>query len=200
MFFRRAATGIPLNHAVFLISYERIVMLDNIKSDDDSHQHRFLIKGNYPMRKISGGRVLFGLSLLAAAGFAPAAQARDTEYQLNIADVMNSPDYSTKVGNDVAFYFAGQPTPPVVQSLGEFSTNRKTNSVGKADETACRWAMLSALLELHKRALRQGGNAVVNVISDYKRIAGGTETTYECHAGNIIVGVALKGMVVKLAH
>lgn len=58
--------------------------------------------------------------------------------------------------------------------------------------------MLSALLELRERAKKLGGNAVTNIVSYYKKDTSSSETEYDCHAGNIIAGVALKGTVVKL--
>lgn len=129
---------------------------------------------------------------------APAAEARDTRYELKIADVMADPRYAQNVPAGIKFYFAGQ-TAPAGQNLGEFVTNRKTNSFGKQDEEACTWAMISALKELAERAQTEGGNAVVNIISYYKKKPFSSETLFECHAGAIVAGVALKGEVVKAA-
>jgi uncharacterized protein YbjQ (UPF0145 family) len=53
----------------------------------------------------------------------------------------------------------------VASSLGEYVTNRKTNSTGKLDEEACHWAMLSALISLRERAQEMGGDAVINIVS-----------------------------------
>ncbi|WP_303978667.1 hypothetical protein [Dongia mobilis] len=147
-------------------------------------------------------RVQFCLALavllsLTAIQAMPAA-ARDTRYELKIADVAADPRYAEAVPTGVTFYFADQPA-PAGQNLGEFVTNRKTNSFGKQDEEACTWAMLSALKELGERALAEGGNAVVGVVSYYKKKPFSSATLYECHAGAIVAGVALKGMVVKVA-
>jgi hypothetical protein len=128
-----------------------------------------------------------------------AANARNTEYTLKNDDVLNDSDYKQKLGSDVAFYFANQPTPKVEKSFGEFVTNKKTNSFGKSDEQACRWAMLSALIQLRDRALEEGGNAVINIASYYKKQEIPDKSDYECHAGAVIAGVALKGTIVKLA-
>ena len=127
------------------------------------------------------------------------AQARNTRHTLKIQDVLDSPDYQQKVGNEVAFYFANQPAPRIAQNLGQYVTNKKTNAFAKSDETACRWAMLSALIELRDRALKEGGNAVINVASYYDKDEIPDKSEYECHAGGVIAGVALKGTVVKLA-
>ena len=111
---------------------------------------------------------------------------------------MQNPEFKARLGDDVAFRFGDGKVPAGAQQLGEFVTNKKTNSVGKPDEEACRWAMLSALLELRERAAKEGGNAVVNIVSYYKKETYSSPTDYECHAGGIIAGVALKGVVVKL--
>lgn len=144
--------------------------------------------------------VTFLLSTLivgVVVGVSPAA-ARDTRYELSIADVMADPRYAQSVPQNVKFYFAGLAA-PAGEDRGEFVTNRKTNSFGKSDEEACTWAMMSALKELGERALAEGGNAVVGIVSYYKKRVFESETLYECHAGAIVAGVALKGRVVKLS-
>jgi len=125
------------------------------------------------------------------------AEARDTKYELKIADVMADPRYAQNVPSDVKFYFGSQAA-PAGQDLGEFVTNRKTNSFGKQDEEACTWGMISAMKELGERALAEGGNAVVGIVSYYKKKVFSSETTFECHAGAFVAGVALKGRVVKV--
>jgi uncharacterized protein YbjQ (UPF0145 family) len=137
------------------------------------------------------------LASLTAVGASPAV-ARDTRYELKIADVMADPRYAENVPAGVKFYFAGQQA-PAGQDLGEFVTNRKTNSFGKQDEEACTWAMISALKELGERAQTEGGNAVIGIISYYKKNVFSSETLFECHAGAFVAGVALKGSVVKVA-
>jgi uncharacterized protein YbjQ (UPF0145 family) len=140
--------------------------------------------------------VCFVVSIISLA--APHAHARDTEYQLKIDDVLQDAEYRNKLGNSVRFYFGNQPAPHVEKAFGEFVTNKKTNSFGKPDEEACRWAMLSALIELRDRAGKLGGNAVTNIVSYFKKNTASSESVYECHAGALIAGVALKGNVVKL--
>lgn len=128
-----------------------------------------------------------------------AAVARDTRYELKIDDVKNDPRYAGTVPTDVEFYFGQQAPAGHAVNLGEFVTNRKTNSVGRPDEEVCRWAMMAALKVLRERAIAEGGNAVINIVSYYKKKTFSSDTLYECHAGNIVAGVALKGTVVKLS-
>jgi uncharacterized protein YbjQ (UPF0145 family) len=76
--------------------------------------------------------------------------------------------------------------------------NRKTNAFNKSDEEACKWVFLSAMIALQERAIREGANAVVGINSYYKKNEVSSNTQYECHAGNIVAGVALKGTVARL--
>lgn len=144
-------------------------------------------------------RIFFAGLLAAGMVFAAtAAQARDSEYKLKIDEVMQNPEFKAKIGNDVAFYFGNRKTPPIAQKFGDFVGNKKTNSVGKPDEQACRWAMASVLIEFAERARKMGGNAVVNVVSYYKQVTYSSVSDFDCHAGGLLAGVALKGTVVKL--
>jgi hypothetical protein len=138
------------------------------------------------------------LPFLLVLVLAAHADARDTKYNLPIAAVTQNPEYQNQLSTDVAFYFADQPTAKVEQTLGEYVTNKKTNSFNKSDQSACQWVFLSALLELRDRAKDEGGNAVINIVSFYKKNTFSSQTEYECHAGGVIAGVALKGTVAKL--
>jgi hypothetical protein len=124
------------------------------------------------------------------------AEARDDELMFSIQDVLT--EYEHRLNDDVALYFGDQSHPAIEQRYGEFPTNRKTNAFGKSDLEACKWVMLSALLSLEERAVREGGNAVVNIRSYYDKVEVSSETEYECHAGAIMAGVALIGQVVTL--
>ena len=70
---------------------------------------------------------------------------------------------------------------------------------GKSDEKACNWAFLSAMVALQKRAQQLGANAVVNIVSYYKKEVMSSASQFECHAGALIAGVALKGDFVKIS-
>jgi uncharacterized protein YbjQ (UPF0145 family) len=78
-------------------------------------------------------------------------------------------------------------------------SNRKTNGVGKSDEVGCRWAALAALIQFQERAKEVGANAVVDIVSYYKKDEFKSATEYECHGGAVIIGVALKGTLAKVA-
>jgi uncharacterized protein YbjQ (UPF0145 family) len=54
------------------------------------------------------------------------------------------------------------------------------------------------VLELQERARKEGGNAVINIKSNYRNEERASATQYTCGAGAVIAGVALKGDVVTL--
>ena len=57
--------------------------------------------------------------------------------------------------------------------------------------------MLSALKALQQRAVKEGMDAVVGIESNYKKRHFVSETEFECGAGALMAGVALKGTLVK---
>jgi hypothetical protein len=125
--------------------------------------------------------------------------ARDTTYTLPLADVLQMPEVQGKLDGSVKFYLAGQPGPKVLENKGDDVSNKKTNGVGKDDVFGCKWAALSALLALQEKAKQLGANAVVDIVSYYKKNVFRSPTEYECHAGAMIVGVTLKGTYAKVA-
>ena len=141
---------------------------------------------------------IVGLLIGCLACLAQPALARNTVYHLSIQDVLGSEDFRAHVGNDVTFVFGDQRPPAGTRLMGSFTTNRKTNSFGKSDQRACAWAMVSALVTLRDRAVQQGGNAVVNVVSYYDRDRFVSDTEYQCHAGGVVAGVALQGTVARI--
>lgn len=132
-------------------------------------------------------------AIAAGALLSAPASARDTKYLLPIQEVLDMPEAREKLDGSVRFFFAGQRTPKVLETKGSDVSNRKTNGVGKSDEEACRWAALSALLSFQDKAKTMDANAVVNLVSYYKKNEMASADQYECHAGAVVVGVALKG-------
>lgn len=126
------------------------------------------------------------------------AGARNTKYMLPIDAALNTPAARDRLGTAVILYFGNQAHPPIAQTIGDWVTNLKTNAFNKSDEVACQWVFLSALISLRDRAMKEGGDAVVGIRSFYKKNEVVSDTEYECHAGALIAGVALKGTVVKL--
>lgn len=123
------------------------------------------------------------------------AQARDDRVNLPIADAMAA---QGKLGGDIAFYWADQAHAAIAHKFGTYATNKKTNAFNKTDKEACEWAWLSAMLALEAKARSLGGNAVINISSNYKNQPFSSTESYQCGVGRVIAGVALKGTVVTL--
>ncbi|WP_308364458.1 MULTISPECIES: excinuclease ATPase subunit [unclassified Microbulbifer] len=126
------------------------------------------------------------------------AQARDTRHMLSIQDALSTPDAKAKLDGDIQLQFGAAPKGTITQRHGEFTANKKTNAFNKSDTEACRWVFLSAMIALQDRARREGGNAVVNIRSYYKKNEINSPTEFECGAGAVMAGVTLKGEVVTL--
>lgn len=124
--------------------------------------------------------------------------SRDDRLVFPIGDALSTPEAKDKL-KGIDFYFGNQKHPEVLEDFGEFNTNKKTNAFAKSDKKACEWVFLSALLQLQERARNLNANAVINIKSNYKHREYASETEFECGAGHVMAGVALKGRIVKLA-
>ncbi len=147
------------------------------------------------MKRISQLTIVAALTL----GAVWPAHARDDKLMFPVAPALEAKDAKEKLDGSVKFYFGNQETPKILTKLGTDVTNQKTNKFGKSDERACNWVFLSAMIQLDKRAKQLGANAVVNIVSYYQKNVMSSPTEFECHAGNIVAGVALRGEFVKIA-
>ena len=158
----------------------------------------------HPVKIMGFAALLVVLSLCL-----PIAQARDETFYMPIENVLEMGKALGKLDDDIKFYFSGQPYPAVEAELVQDAvTNKKTSLIAfrkeggntnKTPEEACKWAMLSALISFQQRARKEGGNAIINIESYYKKKSYKSKDQYECHAGSIMFGVALKGDVVRLS-
>jgi hypothetical protein len=167
-----------------------------------------------PVKAAVSAALPVALSLCAVG-----AQALDITHRLPIRDVIEMGKTQGKLSNDIKFYFGDQPHPPVAATFKKgIIANKKTHATrdstaGRVDESilitttnknndekACNWVMLSALIQMQQAARRQGGNAVINIESYYKKNPYRSNDQFECHAGYAIVGVTLKGDIAKLDH
>lgn len=135
---------------------------------------------------------------LAAALAVTVTSARDERVRFLVADAVTSGGAKARLNPSIALYFGDSAHPAVERSFGVFTSNKKTNGFNKSDKGACEWAFLSAMLSFQDRVLREGGDAVINIRSYYKRNTFSSQTEYECGAGNVMVGVTFQGEVVKL--
>jgi len=136
------------------------------------------------------------ISAVAAALLMTVAHARDTRLKLPIKDAMETAEAKSRLGTEVKFVFGE--APKNAKTFGTYTSNKKTNFANKSDKEGCEWAFLSAMLALKERAQAEGGNAVINIQSYYKKNEFTSTTEYECAAGAFVGGVALRGTVAKL--
>jgi uncharacterized protein YbjQ (UPF0145 family) len=130
--------------------------------------------------------------LALAIACVPAAHAADRKVMQSFQEAVQNATTAGKLDGTVKFYLAGSgPTGKVVEA--NVVTNRKTNAFGKSDGEACDWAAQSALISLQEAAKKAGANAVINIVSYYKKSENRDNANYECHAGAVVAGVALKG-------
>jgi uncharacterized protein YbjQ (UPF0145 family) len=134
------------------------------------------------------------MAAVAAILVSSVSLARDTRLKLPIKDAMETADAKAALGSDVKFVFGGSAP---AKNLGTFTSNKKTNFANKSDKEGCERAFLSAMISLKERALAEGGNAVVNIQSYYKKNEFSSATEYECGAGAIMGGVTMRGTVIK---
>ncbi|KPH95931.1 excinuclease ABC subunit A [Pseudoalteromonas porphyrae] len=142
-------------------------------------------------------KIVYSALLLATTLITTAVEARDDITKYPIQQLLES-SKAKDVLLDIPLYFADQNHSKESSKYGEVISNKKTNAFGKSDTEACEWVMLSALKALQQRAVKEGMNAVVNIQSYYKKRKFISSTEYECGAGTIMAGVALKGTLVKL--
>ncbi|MFC4274489.1 excinuclease [Achromobacter aloeverae] len=140
------------------------------------------------MHKFSKTLVGLTLSLSCVA----AAHAADRMSMNSFQAAVEAGKAEGKLDGSVKFYLAGTgPKGKILQA--DAVTNRKTNAFGKSDDKACVWAAMSALISLQEAAKKVGANAVINIVSYYKKNVNQNATQYECHAGAVVAGVALRG-------
>ena len=142
---------------------------------------------------------LVALAVAAAALTSAPAFARDTVLHIPLSDVLNMPEAKEKLDPNFKFFLAGQATPKVIRRLATDVTNPKTSGVGKSDDFGCKWAALTALINLQDGAKRHDANAVIDIVSYYRKVEYKSSTDFECHAGDVFIGVALRGTYAKIA-
>lgn len=139
-------------------------------------------------------RIAASLLLLAIGS---AAAARDTRLLLPIEDAIKQGREQGVIGDDIVFRFGKGNRGGYGKTIGNDVTNRKTNALNKSDVEACNWVFLSALKSLEDGARGVNAKAVVEIVSYFKKREFSSATEFECHAGTIMAGVALKASYAK---
>ena len=136
------------------------------------------------------------LAVVCAASWPAAARGDQMLYPIRPA--LSAPAAQQKLDPDVKLFFGKQRHPSVAKTVGVFPSNRRASLLGRSAQQACEWSLLSAVMALQDRAKKEGGNAVVNIVSYYENIETNSATEFVCDAGGLRVGVALTGSVVSL--
>lgn len=132
--------------------------------------------------------LLFGLVALAFIGCGTKIE------HFSLQNALNDPKAKEVLSQDVELSF-GQ------KEVGKgfiVTTSKRTTLSGKGGvEQACRWALYSAIKQFQKDAREQGSKKVINIVSNWKHKIYDSQDMFQCAVGNMLVGVALKGEIVK---
>jgi len=130
---------------------------------------------------------------------ASTTSANDVLSKFSISDALQNEKVKQSLNNDIALYWGDQSHKEIIKNYGSFKTSKRTNAFMKTKESACQWALASAVKALQDRAVKEGGNAVINIKSNIKNNEESSSTDFTCLAGSAMVNVALNGTVVNLA-
>ena len=110
--------------------------------------------------------------------------------KLSIQDALADPISNGRLDPNVRLSFGDN------GSSGKlWTSNKKTNSVGKDTQVACNRAFMSAIFALQDRAKKEGKTSVVDIHSYYKRKKFSSSTQFDCENGGMMTGVTLRGRV-----
>ena len=144
--------------------------------------------------------LLIALTVLTSAIVVTgSAHGRNVQLFISIADALAATDIADRPTGAVKYYFATQKSPEVIKNLGSYLAAPRTGAAARSDQRACHEAFHWTLLNMEKRAQRVGANAVVNIVSYYRKKEMASSSEFECHVGNVIATVWLKGDLVKIA-
>jgi hypothetical protein len=146
------------------------------------------------MKKITYLIIAFGLFLAVVS----TARGRDIKRYFPIGAALEAQDLQPKIDGSMKMSFGKETTREGLKPLRNDVAIGKERLRGKTDGTACHSAFLSALVELQKRAKQHGANAVVSIVSYYKKVEMSSSTEYECREGSGYMAVAFRGDFVRI--
>lgn len=112
-----------------------------------------------------------------------------------LSDVLNSPKAKEVLDPNIQISFGSGTKGNIIKA--QLQSSKKTNAVGKSDQEACNWALLSALKTFQQRAIQEGGTKVINLTGYYYKNSFDSKTQFQCGVGNIMASVTLKGDIAK---
>jgi len=54
------------------------------------------------------------------------------------------------------------------------------------------------MVTMRNRAIQEGGNAIIDIRSNYRNNLTSSDTTFKCGAGAFVAGAALRGTIVTI--
>ena len=133
---------------------------------------------------------LYSITLLATLLILTNGCSSKGMQKLSIQDALADPISNKKLDSNVRLSFGDN------GGSGKlWTSNKKTNSVGKNAQVACNRAFMSAIFALQDRAKKEGKTSVVDIHSYYKRNKFSSSTQFDCENGKIMTGVTLRGRV-----
>lgn len=135
-------------------------------------------------------------AITVAALFSTQANAADNQLWIPLKDVVQLGLDGGQLDGSVTFHLKGN-SPEVSKKMGTDRSNQKTNAFNKTDEFACQWAILSTLVSFQNSAKQKGADAVVDIVSYYKKNIKEDPENIECYAGTFVAGAAISGTYAK---
>ena len=126
------------------------------------------------------------------------AIAKDDLRLFNIQEALSTNEAKSRLDPSVKLYFADQQHPHAEKKLGTWVTNKKYPLLNNKARAVCESTFIDAVEELQHRALKEGGNAVVGIESYYDKMIRPSVDQYVCSIGYVVVGVVLRGTVIKV--
>jgi hypothetical protein len=114
----------------------------------------------------------------------------------SIRQALDSDEAREKLDPDIRLSFGHRLHGPVARYIGKWKSS-KTSSLADGPEPACQHAFITALISLQRRAIKEGGNAVIGINSYYDRRETSSTAAYACGLGERRSAVALTGTVVR---
>ena len=98
----------------------------------------------------------------------------------------------------IPFYMKGQKHSKVKKTIGHWKSSKKGRGAFQSDLDACSRTFVTALKTMQQRAIKEGGNAIINITSITRDEPFSHPSKFRCVAGSVIVHVAIEGDVVIL--
>lgn len=122
--------------------------------------------------------------------------AKNEVQYFDLNSALQSAEFKRHLSGQITFKFgkgSGSNDTIIVPNL----TSNKKARMSKSEEDSCQRALLNALITFEKRAVKEGGTKVVNLIGYYYKQPYDMKDKFQCGVGTLMTGVTLKGDIAK---